>query len=361
MEIETKTPEALDLEMLDARLRVVTDGSALAERLRGELARFVVPGGRPQRIVEVRFEPPPPRAQVDGHVIALDDEDAEEQAYGLVFRAALDLTERFVVLHAAALERDGRALLIAGPSESGKTTLTLALLRRGYRLLSDDFTPLERTSGRVHPFLKALGVRPGPGRALARLAGEAVAREAVDPHVIARDAIAAAPAAPLAVALFDGGEAPPQASAPYHFGVRTAGEPSRVAEVLGRIEGARIERIDRAGLVLAIDPGRQAALALAEALARIDDLVLEYGLMPRSYERRATPPRLTPLRASDALILLARDVQNRRPQGALFRSLGGNAGRLMVELARHLGRARFAWLVAGRPEETATALDAWFC
>jgi hypothetical protein len=41
-------------------------------------------------------------------------------------------------LHAAALERDGRVLLLAGPSGVGKSTLVYAALRAGLRVLTED-------------------------------------------------------------------------------------------------------------------------------------------------------------------------------------------------------------------------------
>ncbi len=42
------------------------------------------------------------------------------------------------LLHAAALEKDKTGYLFPGPSHSGKTTLSLALIKEGYRFLSDD-------------------------------------------------------------------------------------------------------------------------------------------------------------------------------------------------------------------------------
>ena len=45
-------------------------------------------------------------------------------------------------LHAAAVEVDGRTVLLAGPSGVGKSTLAAAFLRRGHRILSDDVAPL---------------------------------------------------------------------------------------------------------------------------------------------------------------------------------------------------------------------------
>lgn len=49
-------------------------------------------------------------------------------------------------IHASALEKDGRGVLIPGFSGQGKTTSCLALLRAGYRCLSDDH-PLLRENG----------------------------------------------------------------------------------------------------------------------------------------------------------------------------------------------------------------------
>src|SRR5207244_1150026 len=49
-------------------------------------------------------------------------------------------------IHATALERNGRGVLIPGDSGRGKTTCFLSLLRAGYRCLSDDH-PLLRQDG----------------------------------------------------------------------------------------------------------------------------------------------------------------------------------------------------------------------
>ncbi|MGH9494881.1 MAG: hypothetical protein ACRD3B_07795 [Candidatus Sulfotelmatobacter sp.] len=43
-----------------------------------------------------------------------------------------------VELHASCVEKEGRGLVLLGASHSGKSTLAMALTRRGFRLLSDD-------------------------------------------------------------------------------------------------------------------------------------------------------------------------------------------------------------------------------
>ena len=47
-------------------------------------------------------------------------------------------------LHASTVASEGRAVLIAGPSGSGKSDLALRLLDRGFTLVSDDRTIVKR-------------------------------------------------------------------------------------------------------------------------------------------------------------------------------------------------------------------------
>ena len=51
--------------------------------------------------------------------------------------------------HASSVALDGRAVLISGPSGSGKSDLALRLIDRGFRLVSDDRTIVSRQNGRL--------------------------------------------------------------------------------------------------------------------------------------------------------------------------------------------------------------------
>ncbi len=52
-------------------------------------------------------------------------------------------------LHASTVALDGRAVLISGPSGSGKSDLALRLLDRGFTLVSDDQTIVRIDGGRL--------------------------------------------------------------------------------------------------------------------------------------------------------------------------------------------------------------------
>jgi serine kinase of HPr protein (carbohydrate metabolism regulator) len=52
-------------------------------------------------------------------------------------------------LHCSTVANDGRAVLITGPSGSGKSDLALRLLDRGYKLVSDDQTVIKKVGDRI--------------------------------------------------------------------------------------------------------------------------------------------------------------------------------------------------------------------
>lgn len=66
---------------------------------------------------------------------------------------------RYLLLHAAAVERDGRALLITGVSGAGKSTLAALLSLRGWRLMGDEFALLDPATGLVHAFPRLVSLK----------------------------------------------------------------------------------------------------------------------------------------------------------------------------------------------------------
>jgi serine kinase of HPr protein (carbohydrate metabolism regulator) len=53
-------------------------------------------------------------------------------------------------IHATSVAIGGRAVLLMGPSGSGKSDLALRLIDRGATLVSDDYTALTNISGTLH-------------------------------------------------------------------------------------------------------------------------------------------------------------------------------------------------------------------
>ncbi|MEZ5619615.1 MAG: HprK-related kinase A [Burkholderiaceae bacterium] len=64
-----------------------------------------------------------------------------------------------LVLHAAAVERGGRALVLAADPGSGKSTLCAALVHRGWRLLSDELALVSLQDGRIRPIARPISLK----------------------------------------------------------------------------------------------------------------------------------------------------------------------------------------------------------
>jgi len=56
---------------------------------------------------------------------------------------------QYLIIHAAVLEKNGRAVIMPAPPGSGKSTLCGALANRGWRLLSDELTLIRLSDGQV--------------------------------------------------------------------------------------------------------------------------------------------------------------------------------------------------------------------
>ena len=66
---------------------------------------------------------------------------------------------RYLLLHASAVERDGKALLMTGESGAGKSTLAALLMARGWRLMGDEFALLDPATGLIHGFPRLISLK----------------------------------------------------------------------------------------------------------------------------------------------------------------------------------------------------------
>jgi HprK-related kinase A len=66
---------------------------------------------------------------------------------------------RYLLLHASAVERDGKAVLMTGLSGAGKSTLAALLMGRGWRLMGDEFALVDPATGQIHAFPRLVSLK----------------------------------------------------------------------------------------------------------------------------------------------------------------------------------------------------------
>lgn len=85
-----------------------------------------------------------------------------------------NLAHQYLALHAAVVERGGRAAIIIGRPGTGKSTLCAALALRGWRLLSDEFGLFSPRDGNLHPLARPISLKNESIEVIRRFSPDAV-------------------------------------------------------------------------------------------------------------------------------------------------------------------------------------------
>jgi hypothetical protein len=92
-----------------------------------------------------------------------------------------------LLLHAAAAERDGKTVVLAGPKGSGKSTLVDALVRAGLRYVTDETVALDLATATIASYPKPIALHGRDGQRLVSVQAirrDAVARSSSDPRLL---------------------------------------------------------------------------------------------------------------------------------------------------------------------------------
>ncbi|HZI95210.1 MAG TPA: hypothetical protein VFE84_13270 [Patescibacteria group bacterium] len=299
------------------------------------------------------------------------------RAFLFLLNALMDEITDYVLVHGAAVCLAGKGIIIAGPPTAGKSTLVLELARQGASFLSDDVAPLNRATGLLHRFPRAIGIRREGGKVSrfdpAALPADAVHELAykwlVDPVALGLR-LAGPEASPCrlhAVILLDSGETDPSSPGPETRPVRAtrsleialAEDDATMLAELRSIPGVGDVRATGSDdsrpfpvYTFTAESSARPMGPLADLARRHRDLVLYMDESRGHTSDYQAPPVLRETQWSSVLKELVRDLLNRSETGRLVASCHGLAG-LMSEMGRLLQGARVYRLRPGDPERTA--------
>lgn len=136
-------------EVLDLLMPVLPPGWTRGEPTEGDQRFRVITGDGAFFDVEVEGDETTAACNID---VAVGVLDARLRAH-----IALNAPDRIFV-HAGVVAHRGLAIVVPGPSFSGKTTLVAELVRAGAAYYSDEYAVLD-DEGLVHPYARLLSVR----------------------------------------------------------------------------------------------------------------------------------------------------------------------------------------------------------
>lgn len=103
-----------------------------------------------------------------------------------------------LILHAAVVEKNGRAAILPAPPGSGKSTLCAALVSRGWRLLSDELALVRPDDGLLAPLPRPISLKNASIEVMRRYQPDAVISNPVPDTTKGTVAHLKAPAASIA-------------------------------------------------------------------------------------------------------------------------------------------------------------------
>jgi hypothetical protein len=347
-------------QFFDADFVLESDQDAFLESFARAYHRFQIQPGEGQLpVYRVLLTTDEPSLEMEGQrFIGRDAAMLSHFSYNQILNTACARVRSHILFHGAALSTpDGRGVILAGPSGIGKTTLTQALVQRGFGFLSDEVAAIDRLDGRLHPFPRSLGLS-GPGM-----------RPTEKQFVDVEDLLQVSPGAPCPISFLfllsghDGGStssaAPIDGPSGYILtdvvvdawlqAIRALdGILSLQAEPDALIPITRFRLTDES-----VFAGLEAQIIAVCRTFRILPLEIGMGQPPdekaqANFNRR---PELVPLSPSQAVRELLNHLRNGPRSNLLLQEFGGNSLQLYMHLVKLFAQVQCFRLSTGSLEE----------
>ena len=86
---------------------------------------------------------------------------------------------QYLIIHAAVIEKDGKAVIMPAPPGSGKSTLSTGLVMRGWRLLSDELALYDIETGLIYGMSRPINLKNKSIEIIKEFAPDAVLTESM--------------------------------------------------------------------------------------------------------------------------------------------------------------------------------------
>jgi hypothetical protein len=344
----------------------------------GDVSQFVgfllrgFPHGNPETASRIRVEAGPEGAYCAGPSgnsrMPLSAGPFARTIPSALQRQLLSLSGDLRLVHAGAVVSGAKALILAGPSKSGKSTTTLALCSRGHRFYSDEFAVFRPRDRMLLPFPMPAVMATPHAQLTPRLRGFArfespgcFSGEGVT-YYLPPDA-GTDPVMPneVTVVIFDqsqhNGDDGFLRGLRYLVHIRSCD--SRIDSDLCSLPQIRVsEREDTANgtryLVAPVAAPGTALASLRTFAAKPENHVSGVSVMAARFRPDGQEPVLVPLTPARGLLMLA---LNRIVFDEATVAAGSDVFRYLSELGDLLGSARFYRLRSGDLELTAARLE----
>lgn len=288
----------------------------------------------------------------------------ESQVFKLVTDELYRRVESHFLIHGGGVCFQNKGVIVSGESGTGKTSLIVNLLTRGFQFLSDEVVPINRKTGMMEPFPRAVGLRT-EARFLLKEGFDLFGKEKfndssghkyfVNPSFLSPEKIGG-PSLPLYFLYLAKPKSSPECKTIIHMVIESRGK--EFISLLKRIKGLRIlQSIQRKNdMYLKIEIPRKAAV-MKEYLEGHEKFKRYIIHSERKKEEGITfdqKPRMTPLHLHDMSLLLMKQLKDEiiehKLRGEKFKSVGSFWLYLVEALG--LDRVKGYKIHVGRFEET---------
>ena len=310
--------------------------------------------------------PAGPRYDGPARSVQLDLHNPEMHAYNLLIADLFAQVGSHFVLHATTVCRDGNALVISGPSTFGKTTLGIQLAGRGFGLLADDVTLVDRNDGHILPFNRPFRLRPGTRNMMdqeqlerARNSAQAFLENewAVSPDAWIEPSQEPCPAGMVVVIrpLEDGGG---MRRFPF-LDLRVIHDARHLLEEILKIEGVvsvQPDEEDSCHVIVQLED----SMSLRRWLELHQGSIVHAIKLPSGKASFDQEPKIEKMSVFQTAIELCQEMQNRHDGSLLAEEFQDNELTLVSELAAAIRHARCYALSPGRLDATLELLEQHF-